>query len=124
MRRIKLVLAMAAVLVGMLALQAGPAMADDEDCDFRERGNRDDVVVCRDDGDREVFEADDFYYDDDFFLDVDDSFYYSPFLYYSPFFYIEEIDIDCDEIDDDSDGWVDEGAVCEALCHSFREDFL
>ncbi len=100
MRRIKLVLAMASVLVGMLALQAGPAMADD-DCDFRERGNRDDVVVCHDDGDREVFEA------DDFFLDEDDSFYYSPLLY------VEEIDIDCDEIDDDSDGWVDEGAVCE-----------
>ena len=98
MRRIKLVLAMAAVLVGMLTLQAGPAMADD-DCDFRERGNRDDVVVCHDDGDREVFEADDFYY--------------SPFLYYSPLLYVEEIDIDCDEIDDDSDGWVDEGAVCE-----------
>lgn len=98
MRRIKLVLAMAAVLVGMLALQAGPAMADD-DCDFRERGNRDDVVVCHDEGDREVFEADDFYY--------------SPFLYSSPLLYVEEIDIDCDEIDDDSDGWVDEGAVCE-----------
>ncbi len=32
MRRIKLVLAMATVLVGMLALQAGPALADDDGC--------------------------------------------------------------------------------------------
>ena len=31
-RRIKLVLAMVTVLVGMLALQAGPALADDDGC--------------------------------------------------------------------------------------------
>ncbi len=88
MRRIKLVLAMAAVLVGMLALQAGPAMAD-EDCDFRERGNRDDVVVCNDDGDREVFDADDYYYDDydyDRYYDYDDFYFFYPYNYfYSPY---------------------------------------
>ncbi len=32
MRRTKLVLAMATVLVGMLALQAGPALADEDGC--------------------------------------------------------------------------------------------
>ena len=79
MRRIKLVLAMAAVLVGMLALQAGPAMADD--CDFRERGDRDDVVVCRDDGDREVFYADDF--DDDYY----DYAYFDDFYFFSPYYF-------------------------------------
>ena len=89
MRRIKLVLAMATVLVGMLALQAGPAMADD--CDFRERGNRDDVIVCNDDGDREVFEADDYYYynyyyddDDDYdrYYDYDDFYFFYPYNFY------------------------------------------
>lgn len=84
MRRIKLVLAVAAVLVGMLALQAGPAMADD-DCDFRERGNRDDVVVCNDDGDREVFDADDYYdyayFDDDYY----DRYYYDDFYSFNPY---------------------------------------
>ena len=86
MRRIKLVLAMAAVLVGMLALQAGPAMADD-DCDFRERGNRDDVIVCNDDGDREVFDVDDYYYnyyDDD---DYDGYNYYDDFYFFYPYNY-------------------------------------
>ena len=85
MRRIKLVLAMAAVLVGMLALQAGPAMADD--CDFRERGDRDDVVVCHDDGDREVFYADDF--DDGYYYDYayfDDFYFFSPY-YFSPYYF-------------------------------------
>ena len=77
MRRIKLVLAMATVLVGMLALQAGPAMADD--CDFRERGNRDDVIVCNDDGDREVFEADDYYYN---YYDYDDFYFFYPYNFY------------------------------------------
>ena len=76
MRRIKLILAVATVLVGMLALQAGPAMADD--CDYRERGNRDDVVVCHDDGDREVFDVEDDYFD--YYLD-DDFYFLSPYYY-------------------------------------------
>jgi hypothetical protein len=103
MRRVKLVLGALAVVVASFAAFAGPALADD-DCDFRERGNRDDGFVCRDDGDREFFDHDDF--------DNDDFFFYNPFLF-SPFLYVEEIDVDCDEIDDDFDGWVDEGAVCE-----------
>ena len=114
MRRVKLVLGALAVVVASFAAFAGPALADD-DCDFRERGNRDDGFVCRDDGDREFFEVDDFN-NDDFFFDHDDFdddfFFYNPFLF-SPFLFVEEIDVDCDEIDDDFDGWVDEGAVCE-----------
>jgi hypothetical protein len=83
MRRIKLVLAMATVLVGMLALQAGPAMAYD-DCDFRERGNRDDVIVCNDDGEREVFDADDYaYFDDDYY----DRYYENDFYFFTPYNY-------------------------------------
>jgi hypothetical protein len=113
MRRVKLILGALALVVATFAAFSGPAIADD-DCDFRERGDRDDVFVCRDDGDRDVFDTDDFFYDD-FYYDEDDfedAFYFSPY-FFSPFFYIEEIDVDCDEIDDDFDGWVDEGAVCE-----------
>lgn len=73
MRRMRFILAAVAVMVAMLAVQAGPAMADD--CDFRERGDRDDVVVCRDDGDREVFEVEDFEFEDGFFLSSDDFFF-------------------------------------------------
>jgi len=92
---------------GRIFQGSGPAIAD-EDCDFRERGDRDNAVVCRDEDGREVFEVDDFYYDDEDFFDDED--YY---FYYRPFLYVEEIDVDCDEIDDSFDGWIDEGAVCE-----------
>ena len=57
MRRIKLILAMVAVLVGTLALQAGPAMADDLDC----RDARGDLIRC--DGDLyEPYNNNDYYY--------------------------------------------------------------
>ena len=113
MRRVKLILGALAVVVATFAAFSGPSMAADDDCDFRERGDRDDVVVCRDDGDREVFDANDYYYNDyyDRYFDEDD-FFFDPF-FFSPFVFVEEIDVDCDEIDDDFDGWVDEGAVCE-----------
>jgi hypothetical protein len=123
MRRVKLILGALAVVVATFAVLSGPALAADDDCDFRERGDRDDVVVCRDDGDREVFDANDYidndyidndYIDNDYYdryFDEDD-FFFEPF-FFSPFVFVEEIDVDCDEIDDDFDGWVDEGAVCE-----------
>src|SRR5918997_5241044 len=118
MRRVKLILGALAVVVATFAAFSGPAMAADDDCDYRERGDRDDVVVCRDDGDREVFDANDYYYNDYFDNDYydryfdEDDFFFDPF-FFSPFVFVEEIDVDCDEIDDDFDGWVDEGAVCE-----------
>jgi hypothetical protein len=60
------------------------------------------------------YDNDDFYFDNDYYdryFDEDD-FFFDPF-FFSPFVFVEEIDVDCDEIDDDFDGWVDEGAVCE-----------
>ena len=66
MRRIKLVLALAAVLVATLVATAGPAMADNDRlrCNERER-NDNDTIVCNERGDRddrEVFvEADEFF---------------------------------------------------------------
>ncbi len=50
MRRIKLVLATSAVLVGMLALNAGPAMADEFDEFFIEEDSFGDEVLLLDEG--------------------------------------------------------------------------
>ena len=64
MRRIKLVLALAAVLVATLVVTAGPAMADNDRLRCHER-DRNDTIVCNERGDRddrEVFvEADEFF---------------------------------------------------------------
>jgi hypothetical protein len=75
MRRIKMLLAMAAVLVGTLALQAGPALADDLDC----RNARGDLIRC--DGDLyEPYDRGSYYDDNDYYYPP----FYSPI--YSPFY--------------------------------------
>ena len=107
MRRIKLVLALSAVLVAMLVATAGPAMADhtkrhENRLDrLEDRHNNCDWLDCRDD-------------DDHVDLDFDEAFLVAPFLI------IEEIDIDCDGEDDDWDGWIDEGADCEVEIEFFE----
>ena len=50
MRRIKMIMGMAAVLVGMLALNAGPAMADEADGFFIEDDFTSDEVLFVDEG--------------------------------------------------------------------------
>ena len=50
MRRIKMIMGMAAVLVGMLALNAGPAMADESDGFFIEDDFTSDEVLFVDEG--------------------------------------------------------------------------
>src|SRR5918994_882592 len=98
MRRAKLVLALAAVMVAMMLAVAAPALANDKNerndqdrTDIFHDGNRNDIF---DDGNRnDIFDENAF------------------FLF--PFFAIEEIDIDCDGEDDDWDGGIDEGADCE-----------
>lgn len=97
MRRIKLVLAMAAVLVGMLAALPGPAMADHT----QRHENRQDRWEDRwderwDRWDDVEFEVEEFEIDEFFF----------------PFFALEVEDVDCDGEDDDLDGWIDEDVVC------------
>ncbi len=75
-RRIKLVLAMATVLVGMLALQAGPALADNDGCIGPRADNGNCIGVEEDrnhhDFDHHDFFTNDFYFDD--FDDFDDDF--------------------------------------------------
>ena len=87
MRRIKIILAMTAVLVGMLALQAGPAMADELDCrDANRFEHRFDVDAVNCDGDVFVDRGEfDFNDNEDFFL--------------NPF----EVDVDTEEVNEDSD---------------------
>jgi hypothetical protein len=114
MRRAKLVLALAAVMVAMMLAVAAPASANDKNerndqdrtnifhdgdrNDIFHDGNRNDIF---DDGNRnEIFD------DNAFFL--------------FPFFAIEEIDIDCDGEDDDWDGGIDEGADCEVEVEFFE----
>jgi hypothetical protein len=104
----KLVLAMAAVLVAMLAATAGPAMADHNN---RHHGDRWEDRQ----GDCDWFNCHrgDHHRGDHNDLDFDESF----FLF--PLFAVEEIDIDCDGEDDDWDGWIDEGADCEVEIEFF-----
>jgi hypothetical protein len=106
MRRIKLVLAAAAVMVAMLVAFSAPAMANDQN----ERNEQHRTTIF-DDGNRHDF------FDDgnrhDFFDDGNGFFLF-------PFFAVEEIDIDCDGEDDDWDGGIDEGADCEVEIEFFE----
>ena len=100
MRRIKIILAMAAVLVGMLALQAGPAFADDLDCrdaNQFERRHDVDAVNCRGDvfvdrSDVDLFDIDHDNFGDLEFLDLDEDFGFA-----------RDVDVDFEEVSDDSD---------------------
>jgi hypothetical protein len=107
MRRMKLVLAIAAVLVAMLAATAGPAMADNNN----RHENRWDRWEDRHHGDCDWFNC---HRGDHIDLDLDEAF----FLF--PLFAVEEIDIDCDGVDDDWDGGIDEGADCEVEIEFFE----
>ena len=94
MRRIKIIVAMAAVLVGMLALQAGPAFADDLDCrDANRFEHRFDVDAVNCDGDVFVDRGEfDFNDDEDFFFDHNEDFGFA-----------RDVDVDFEEVSDDSD---------------------
>jgi hypothetical protein len=98
MRRIMLVLALAAVLVATLIVTAGPAMADNDRQRCHERESND-TIVCNERGDRddrEVFvEADEFFDEFDF-----------------PIFVVV-LDDNCDGIDDDGDLEIDEDGFCD-----------
>lgn len=95
MRRIKLILAMTAVLVGTLALQAGPAMADDLDCrDANRFEHRFDVDAVNCDGDVFVDRGEfDFKDNEGFFFDDNEDFFLNPF----------EVDVDTEEVNEESD---------------------
>ena len=77
------------VVAGLLAVAGPAAMADD--CDFRDRGHRDDVVVCR-------FDANDFDFEDEEF----DTFGFFPFSFFT--FGDDDFDFDFDHGDFNSNG--------------------
>ncbi len=70
-RRIKLVLAMATVLVGMLALQAGPALADNDGC-IGPRADNGNCIGVEEDRNNHDFDHHDFFISD--FDNFDDAF--------------------------------------------------
>jgi len=71
------------VVAGLLAVAGPAAMADD--CNFRDRGHRDDVFVCR-------FDANDFDFEDDEFDELDAF----DFGFFPLFFNFDDEDFDFD----------------------------
>ena len=105
---------MGLMLTVMLLAIAGPAMAGDN--------NRQELREERRE-DRQEFhhniDFDDCCDDDE--IDIDDVEFVN-FVVVPLFLAIEEIDIDCDGIDDDFDGLFDEGADCEVEIEFFDFD--
>ena len=105
MRRIKMLLAMVAALVGTLALQAGPAFADELDCrdaNQFERRHDVDAVNCR--GDVFVDRSDVDFFDHGDFFDIDHDFGDVGFLDFdNDFGFASDVDVDFEEVSDDSD---------------------
>ena len=106
----------------MLLAIAGPAMADENNRQER-REERQEF--------REELREDFFFFDHDIEFDdcCDDDFgfddevvFVSDFGFVPIFFAVEEIDIDCDGIDNDLDGLFDEGADCEVEIEFFDFD--
>jgi hypothetical protein len=118
MRRTKLVLAAAALMVAMLVAFSAPAMANNTNDDNVQRhssnifddNHHNDIFddgdnCCRDhDGDFDFANFDNDFDDDDFDFDNND-------FFFTPFFFFAIEDIDCDGVDDDFDGGIDEDAL-------------
>jgi hypothetical protein len=117
--RLMALLGMVAMLV---ALSAPVALADSDDrCRIG-----DDRVVCRDDGDEEVFTQNELENEllDDGTFDDGDEFFLSGLDdddFHGLGFGFEFEDIDCDEIEDDDDPVFDEG-LCEVEGEFLGED--
>jgi CDP-diacylglycerol pyrophosphatase len=118
MRRTKLVLAAAALMVAMLVAFAAPAMANNQNerNDQHRFSNIFDDNCCRGHDHDGNFRNNCCNNNNDKFEDIFDD---NAFLFF-PFFAIEEIDIDCDGVDDDWDGGIDEGADCEVEIEFFE----
>ncbi len=108
---------MGLMLTVMLLAIAGPAMADDNNRQERREDRREFREDFRDDF--FVFDHD---IDFDDCCDDDDDVEFVDFGFVPWFFFVEEIDIDCDGIDDDFDGLFDEGGDCEVEIEFFDFD--
>jgi len=120
MRRTKLVLAAAAVMVAMLVAFSAPAMANNknERNDQHRTNIFDNNHRNNDFFDNHCCNNNHFFDNHDDGDDIEDLFDDNAFFLF-PLFAVEEIDIDCDGIDDDWDGGIDEGADCEVEIEFF-----
>jgi hypothetical protein len=122
MRRTKVVLAVAAMMVAMLVAFSAPAMANDKN----ERNDQHRTTIFDDGNRNDIFHdgnRNDIFHDgnrNDIFDDGNDIFDDGSAFFLFPFFAVEEIDIDCDGEDDDWDGGIDEGADCEVEIEFFE----
>jgi hypothetical protein len=107
MRRIKLVLGALLVALASFTAFSAPAMA--VECDHVDPG----VLECGKNDN--VFLSEDRFFDEGDIDDGDNGFFHEGDFaaegFFFPFFVID--DIDCDGIDDDGDGGIDEDVVCE-----------
>ncbi len=108
---------MGLMLTVMLLAIAGPAMAGDNNRQER----REDRQEFREERREDFFVFDHGHDFDDCCYDDFDNFD-NDFVFYPYFFAVEEIDIDCDGIDDDFDGLFDEDADCEVEIEFFDFD--
>ena len=122
MRRTKVVLAVAAMMVAMLVAFSAPAMANNKN----ERNDQHRTTIFDDGNRNDIFHdgnRNDIFHDgnrNDIFDDGNDIFDDGSAFFLFPFFAVEEIDIDCDGVDDDWDGGIDEGADCEVEIEFFE----
>jgi hypothetical protein len=129
-------------MVAMLVAFSAPAMANDKNDNNVQRNSSNifdnkhhkgffDDNCCRGhDGD---FRFHDGFHDGDVEIEIDDgdfgfhddgdeigNVFDDNAFFLFPFFAVEEIDIDCDGVDDDWDGGIDEGADCEVEIEFFE----
>jgi hypothetical protein len=110
-------------MVAALTAFAAPAMANDKN----ERNDQNRTTIFDDGNRNNIFHdgnRNDIFDDgnrNNIFHDGNDIFDDgSAFFFVNPWLFVEEIDIDCDGVDDDWDGGIDEGADCEVEIEFFE----
>jgi hypothetical protein len=113
---------MGLMLILMLLAIAGPAMAGDNNRQKRRQDRQEFREERREHNDLFLFDHDNGFDDcchDDLEPD-EEEFFVSDFGFVPWYFFVEEIDIDCDSVDDRWDGWIHD--ECEVEVEFFDFD--